>query len=109
MHQPPVRKSIHFITDPKAPVAVPGGPHLYRMFPLFSKGKRRGEQTQLTQLMALWCWKMCSREKLWVRGAPAETRRDISDIHHHPPDTCRDSATCLDTQEQQMHFTVPPA
>lgn len=55
VHQPPVRKSIHFITDPKAPVAVPGGPHLHRMFPLFSKGKRRGEQTHLTRLTALWC------------------------------------------------------
>lgn len=54
-HQPPVRKSIHFITDSKVPVAVPGGPHLHRMFPLFSRGKRRGEQTQLTQLTALWC------------------------------------------------------
>lgn len=43
MHQPPVRKSNHFITDPKAPVAVPGGPHLYRMFPLVSKEKRREE------------------------------------------------------------------
>lgn len=54
-HQAPARKSIRFITDPKAPVAVPRGPHLHRMFPLLSKGKRRGEQTQLTQLMALWC------------------------------------------------------
>lgn len=86
--RPPVRKSIHFITDLKSARGSARRIRFTRDVSIFQQGegKRGTNPTDPTHgSLVLENTRWCSREKLWVRGALAEMRGDASAIHHHPP------------------------
>lgn len=85
-----MRKSIHFITDPKSARGSARRTRFTWDVSIFQQGeeKRGTNPTDPTHgsLVLEKTWR-CGGEKLWVRGAPAETRGHTSAIHHHPPET----------------------
>jgi len=111
--RPAVRKSIHFITDPRSARGSVGRTSLTWDVSIFQQGeeKRGTNPTDPTHgSLVLENRRRCGREKLWLRGAPAETRGDTSAIHHHPPrDACEEPATHLETHKRQMHFAARPS
>lgn len=114
-HRPPVRKSIHFIIDPKSARGSARRMRFTRDVSIFQQGeeKRGTNPTDPTHgsLVLENTWR-CGREKLWVRGALAEMGR--GHLCHPPPppplprDTCEEFATHLETHKRQMHFAAHP-
>lgn len=85
--RPPVRKSIHFITDLKSARGSASRIRFTRDVSIFQQGeeKRGTNPTDPTHgSLVLENTRWCSREKLWVRGVLAEMRGDASAVRHHP-------------------------
>lgn len=111
-HRPPVRKSIHFITDPKSACGSARKTRFTRDISIFQQGeeKRGTNPTDPTHgslvLENVW---QGGREKLWVRGAPAEMGGDTSAIHHHPPKLLQGICNASRDTQTANAFHCPPS